>query len=239
MATQQLLLSQEVLAQFNHAQSGEAGALLRRRMGSISIRRSSQSGDLHHPKPPPQLLLKGSEPSVWPPGISRQNSVFSNPNSPFVRRESLPQGKRLSFAAWAPSGQVSFSGLPLLQPPLEISLENTYRTGPDEGSRFDSNRVQRILQDALNGYLGDARYHAATGAQLSQNLSDLVRGKAREVTPERYKLVCLVVLGQPGNQGLQVASRCLWDTENDSSAVAVFRNPSVFAIAVVHGVYRE
>lgn len=239
MATQQLPLSQEVLAQFNHAQSGEAGALLRRRMGSISTRRSSQSGDPHHPRPPPQLLLKGPETGIWPLGVSQQNLVFSNPNSPFVRRESLPQGKRLSFAAWAPGGQVSFSGLPLPQPTREVTMENTYRTGPDEGCRFDARRVQGILQDALNGYLGDARYQAATAARLCQNLSDLVRGKAGDITPQRYKLVCLVVLGQPGNQGLRVASRCLWDPENDNSAVAVFQNPSLFAVAMVHGVYHE
>ncbi|KAJ8357646.1 hypothetical protein SKAU_G00204400 [Synaphobranchus kaupii] len=239
MATEQLPLSQEVLARFDHAQSGEAGALLRRRVGSVSTRRSSQSGDLHHPRPPLQLLLKGPETGIWPPGTSRQNSVFSNPNSPFLRRESLPLGKRLSFAAWTPSGQVSFTGLPLLQPTQEVHLENTFRTGPDEGCRFDAGRVQRTLQDTLDGYLGDARYNAATCGQLSQNLSDLVRGKARDVTPQRYKLVCLVVLGQPGSQGLRVASRCLWDTENDDSAAAVFRNPSLFAVAVVHGVYCE
>ncbi|XP_035277081.1 tctex1 domain-containing protein 4 isoform X1 [Anguilla anguilla] len=240
MATQQLPLSQEVLAQFDHAQSGEAGALLRRRKGSVSTRRSSQSVDPLHARPLPQLLIRGPEAGAGPPGpSSRRNSVFSVPSSPFPRRESLALGRRLSVAAWAPSRQVSFSGLPLPQPARETCLENTYRTGPDQGCRFDAERVQRVVQDALDGYLGDARYNAATAGPLSQNLSDLVRGKARDVTPRRYKLACLVVLGQSGTQGLQVASRCLWDTESDNSAVAVFRNPSLFAVAVVHGVYCE
>ncbi|KAJ8406199.1 hypothetical protein AAFF_G00304300 [Aldrovandia affinis] len=240
MTMQQLPLSQEILAQFNHAQAAaEPGALLRRRVGSISTRRSSQSTDLRHPRPLPQLLLKGPEAGIWPPATSRQSSVFSNPNSPFMRRESLSLGRRLSFAAWAPSGRVSFSGLPLQQPVQEARLENTYRTGPDKGCRFDSSRVHRILQATLDSYLGDVRYNPATCGQLSQNLSDLVRGKARDAAPPRYKLVCLVILGQPGNQSLRVASRCLWDTKSDNSTVIVFQNPSLFAVAMVHGVYCE
>ncbi|XP_036409654.1 tctex1 domain-containing protein 4 [Megalops cyprinoides] len=239
MAIQQLPLSQEALAQFNLTQVTEPGGLLRRRGGSISTRRSSQSGDQHHLKSLPPLLLKGAEGNVRPPGTSRQNSIFSNPNSPFLRRESLSLGKRLSIGAWAPGGRVSFSGLPLVQPAREIRVENTYRTQPDEGCFFNVSQVQRVLQATLENYLSEGHYNPATCGRLSQNLSDLMRVKTREITPPRYKLVCLVVLGQHGNQGLQIASRCLWDTKSDNCAVAVFQNSSLFAVAMVHGVYCE
>ncbi|KAG9338477.1 hypothetical protein JZ751_025711, partial [Albula glossodonta] len=237
METQQIPLSSETLAQFNHTQAAEAGALLRRQVGSVSTHRSSQSGDPRHSRPAPQLMLKAPEGSVRPPGPSRQSSVISNPNSPFLRRESLLLSKRLSLTCWAPSGLFSFSGFPLLQPVQEVRLENSYRTRPEEGCRFDPDRVQRILQAALDGYLADVHYNPATSAQLAQNLSDLLRSKAKDATPPRYRIVCLVVLGQPGSHSLKVASRCLWDTENDSTAVAVLRNPSLFAVAIVYGVY--
>ncbi len=40
----------------------------------------------------------------------------------------------------------------------------------------------------------------------------------------RYKFVVQVVLGQNKRQGVRVASRCLWDVDNDSHASFSFKN---------------
>jgi hypothetical protein len=42
----------------------------------------------------------------------------------------------------------------------------------------------------------------------------------------RYKLVVQVVLGQSKDQGVKIASRCLWDTETDNHASFFFKNVS-------------
>ncbi|XP_066548003.1 dynein light chain Tctex-type 5-B [Amia ocellicauda] len=236
MTTKQLPLSQETLAQFNQALALEPGGASRKRAGSISTRRSSQSGDLHHTKP--LLLLRNAE-SSRPTAPSCRSSVFSNLNSPFARRESFPMGRRLSMGPWMHCGRVSFSGLPLHQPVPEIQFENTYKTKPDEGCHFNSAKFQGLLEATLDSYLGESGYSPVTCGQLSQNLSDLIRSKAKDITPPRYKLVCLVILGQCNDQGVQVASRCLWDTESDNFAVATVQNSSIFAVASVYGLYCE
>lgn len=43
----------------------------------------------------------------------------------------------------------------------------------------------------------------------------------------RYKVVVQVTLGQMRDQGVRVASRCLWDTAHDNYASASFSNVSI------------
>ncbi|NXA51259.1 TC1D4 protein, partial [Nothocercus julius] len=188
----------------------------------------------------PMVPAKSTEEGRALPLPSRRSSVLSSLTAPFAsRRSSLgaaPAGKR---AAWMLHGRVSFSGLPLLQPVHETRYENTYKMQPDEGCKFNAGRVQRVLEAALAGALGDTVYGGQSGAQLAHGLAELLRGRAKEVVPPRYKLVCNVVLGQRGQQSLLVASRALWDPQSDSFASATFSNATLFAVVTVHGLYFE
>ncbi|XP_040264140.1 dynein light chain Tctex-type 4 isoform X1 [Bufo bufo] len=173
---------------------------------------------------------------------SRRSSVVSNMNVPFSRKNSLcalGPNKRLSLGPWAHYGQVSFSGLPLYQPIQEIQYENTYKMGPDQDCRFNPGRAQKAVEGILRGYLGDAKYNPLTSGQLAQNLSDIIRSKLKEFSPARYKVVCSVFLGQMSHQGVKVSSRALWDPQNDNVASASYSNSTLFAVAMVHGLYYE
>uniref|UniRef100_A0A8B9PL17 Tctex1 domain containing 4 n=1 Tax=Apteryx owenii TaxID=8824 RepID=A0A8B9PL17_APTOW len=208
------------------ARQGEPGSPRVRRCPSPAWEPRSS---WHHRRPP---LLP-----------SRRSSMLSVLNAPFAsRRSSLvaaPGGRRPAVGPWMLHSRVSFSGLPLFQPIQEIRYENTYRMQPDEGCKFSACRVRRVLESALAASLGDAAYSAQSGAQLAHSLADLLRSRAKEVVPPRYKLVCHVLLGQRGQQSLLVASRALWDPQSDSFASATFSNASLFAVATVHGLYFE
>ncbi|NXL43779.1 TC1D4 protein, partial [Podilymbus podiceps] len=198
-----------------------------------STRRGSQSLA-------PARGTEESKPLVLP---SRRNSVFSTLPAPLAsRRSSLGAalgGRRPSLGPWMLHSHVSFSGLPLFQPILRTRLENTYRMGPDEGCKFNVGQVQRVLEGVLAGALRTRAYSPQGSAALAQSLAELLRVRAKEVVPPRYKLVCHVLLGQQGQQSLLVASRALWDLESDSFASATFSNTSLFAVATVHGLYFE
>ncbi|KFQ35504.1 Tctex1 domain-containing protein 1, partial [Mesitornis unicolor] len=107
------------------------------------------------------------------------------------------------------------------------------------GCKFDAGRVQRVLEGALATALETTIYSPQGSAPLAQSLAELLRCRAKEVVPPRYKLVCQVLLGQQGQQSLLVASQALWDPQSDSFASATFSNASFFAVATVHGVYFE
>uniref|UniRef100_A0A9J8CPJ1 Tctex1 domain-containing protein 4 n=1 Tax=Cyprinus carpio carpio TaxID=630221 RepID=A0A9J8CPJ1_CYPCA len=230
MANQPLPLSQETLAQFNRSMSTEPGASgpPRRRLGSISTRRSSkdQSKDQPHHRP---LFLR----SMTLP--SSESSFLS----PTVSNSHISMGKRFSFAGWHQGGRVSFSGLYLQQPIQEVYVENTYRMGPEPGCRFNASRTQQILQATLDSYLEGVCYSPDSCSQLCQMLADLVLSKLKDVNPPRYKVVCQVVVGQSGKQGIRVSSRSLMNPNTDNYTSAVFHNHSLFAVALVHGLYFE
>ncbi|NXW54530.1 TC1D4 protein, partial [Eurystomus gularis] len=190
--------------------------------------------------PAPARATDEGKPLLLP---SRRSSILSTlPAALASRRSSLgaaPGGRRPSIGPWMLHHRVSFSGLPLFQPILKTRLENTYRMGPDEGCKFNAWRVQRVLEGVLASTLGTMLYSPQGSASLAQSLVELLQSQAKEVVPPRYKLVCQVLLGQQGQQSLLVASRALWDPESDSFASATFSNASLFAVAIVHGVYFE
>ncbi|XP_069594095.1 dynein light chain Tctex-type 4 [Ranitomeya imitator] len=205
--------------------------------GPLSSRRLSHSIEM-----PPRQLARLRSIEERPAMYSRRSSVVSNMNVPFSRKNSLctmGSNRRLSLGPWAHYGRVSFSGLPLYQPIKEIQYENTFKMGPDLDFRFNPCRAQKALETILRSYLVDAKYNPITSGQLAQNLSDLIRSKLKEFTPARYKVVCNVFLGQMCHQGVQVSSRSLWDPQNDHFASASYSNASLFAVAMVHGLYYE
>ncbi|OXB68512.1 hypothetical protein ASZ78_000449 [Callipepla squamata] len=165
--------------------------------------------------------------------------MLSNVPAPPASRRSSLGNRRPSVALRLLHSRVSFSGLPLFQPIPETRLENTYRMGPEEGCRFNAGQVQRVLEGTLAGVLGGTTYSPQGSMVLVQSLAELLRRRAKEVVPPRYKLVCHVLLGQHAQQGTLVGSRALWDPETDSFASASFCNASLFAVATVHGVYFE
>ncbi|CAM9665951.1 unnamed protein product, partial [Laminaria digitata] len=55
----------------------------------------------------------------------------------------------------------------------------------------------------------------------------------------RYKIVVQVTIGEMKDQGVRVASRCLWDTATDNYASVNFKNQSLWCSAMVFGVYTE
>ncbi|XP_077190045.1 dynein light chain Tctex-type 4 [Paroedura picta] len=235
MADRPLALSQEAVAQFNQVMTNEDTESTSLKAGSIPILRNSQSTDM---APRSLLRLQSTEDGKAPFPPSRRSSILSILNAPFPsRRSSLATGGRRF--SWMHFGRVSFSGLPLFEPIQETHYENTYKTQPDEGCRFNAFQTQQVLESILASYLGDTKYNPANSGQLAQNLSDLIRNRAKELTPPRYKLVCNVFLGQQANQGLQISSRSLWDVENDNFASATFTNSYLFAVATVHGLYFE
>ncbi|XP_058992857.1 dynein light chain Tctex-type 4 [Mustela nigripes] len=173
---------------------------------------------------------------------SRRGSVLG-PASSFSRRNSLagplagPGGRRPSLGPVPPLGsRVSFSGLPLA--PLR-RLAPSYRMEPAPGERWEASRMQHSMEVTLAARLGNAHYVGAEAGPLARELCELVRVRLRELCPPRYKLVCNVVLGPRAGQGVHVVSRALWDTEHDGLASAAFTNASLFAVAIVHGLYCE
>lgn len=116
-------------------------------------------------------------------------------------------------------------------------VENTYRTEPKR--KFPEREVKEIIQNSLEALLGELTYNATECGFLTKLLSSRIMEQVKSLNIERYKLVCLVNVGSKHNQGLRIASRCLWNADFDTHVTASIENGTLFAVATVYGVYFE
>jgi len=98
----------------------------------------------------------------------------------------------------------------------------------------------QMISSMLVGALMNVSYDPSTTRQLSQELATRIMEKVKEVQVRRYKYVVVVSIGSLNERhGMQVCSRCLWDHENDSFITVNIKSTSLFAVAILYGIYRE
>ena len=119
----------------------------------------------------------------------------------------------------------------------KLVVENTYRTKPKQ--KFPERDVEEIIRRSLQDMLEEQMYSAMECGFLTKLLSSRIIERVKSLNIERYKLVCLVNVGSKHNQGIRVASRCLWNEEVDTQATASVENSTLFAVATVFGIYFE
>lgn len=122
-----------------------------------------------------------------------------------------------------------------IEPP--ISFEPTYQLGPDKS--FPVAAIQNVMQDVMESRLGNQKYEPEFCKETTKIISEDVKSRVKLMKLGRYKIICLVHIGQLKDQGIHVSSRCLWDAESDTSSSFEYRNSSLFAVATVFGIYHE
>ncbi len=115
--------------------------------------------------------------------------------------------------------------------------ENTYKLEPNR--KFEAGKVKAIIEKTLEEQLGEEKYDPKASRQMTLTLAEIIKGSVKDLNYERYKIVCMVTIGQLKEQGLRAGSRCCWDAKWDTYATGSFKNKSLFAIATVWGVYYE
>lgn len=121
--------------------------------------------------------------------------------------------------------------------PKVLTLENTYQMSPKR--HFPVEEVRQIIVKTLQNVVGDEVYANIYPNQVSKRLSQLIKDQVKSLNIDRFKIVCVVTIGEMKNERIQVASRCLWDNNFDRFASATVKNGTLFAVGTVYGVYFE
>jgi hypothetical protein len=116
--------------------------------------------------------------------------------------------------------------------------EPTYRKEPVEDERFYPSQAKAIAQAALEETLTNQDYDEDDAKEWSNTISDKTRDNIqKDLKLPRYKIIVQTSIGQLKDQGIRVASRCLWDVNTDNYASASFINKTLFANVMVFAVY--
>ncbi|XP_040911568.1 dynein light chain Tctex-type 5 [Toxotes jaculatrix] len=118
-----------------------------------------------------------------------------------------------------------------------VTMENTYQMGPYK--RIPVSAVTDILKDVLTSYLQEEKYEVEWSQKMTKTICEVIRARVKDLMIPRYKIVVLVHIGQLTGQSMQISSRCLWDSSNDTFASYSFKNSSLFGVATVYAVYFE
>ena len=121
----------------------------------------------------------------------------------------------------------------------KLCMENTYKTSPDEGMVFCRSKVRQVTEEILETELAGKTYDQVLCGRMSCDLAVKIKAQVKDLGMSRYKIVCQVIVGQVREQGLEAVSRCVWDPKTDNYECISYKNGSIFAIAMIHGVYFE
>ena len=115
--------------------------------------------------------------------------------------------------------------------------ENSYQMAPKK--KFLPDKARAIIEDTLEEKLAEVEYSPDTCKAIVTELSELIKERIKAMKLPRYKIVCIVQIGQRLKQGIRIGSRCIWNTRFDSYASGEFSNSTLFAVATAYVVYLE
>ncbi|NXU54733.1 TC1D1 protein, partial [Turnix velox] len=105
--------------------------------------------------------------------------------------------------------------------------------------RFPVREVDGILREVVGRQLREQPYEPGYCRDAAEDMAEAIKVRVKALAVPRYKLVVVTQVGQLKEQGVQVGSRCLWDPNIDTFTSYVFKNSSLFAVAIVYAVYLE
>jgi hypothetical protein len=128
-------------------------------------------------------------------------------------------------------------GSSLNLPPATIKQEPTYKMEPDE--KFLVKPVEDIIKDILDRRLHNYTYNREQTPRFGKILSDDIKERVKRLNFDRYKIVCMLVIGENRGQCLLTSSRCQWFPSTDTFASYNYKNSSIFCSCTVYGIYAE
>ncbi|KAL8568357.1 hypothetical protein ACOMHN_040930 [Nucella lapillus] len=111
-------------------------------------------------------------------------------------------------------------------------------TASEADQLFKMKMVEKCAQMVLSEKLKDVAYDPNNCRDICPDLASAILNKIRGFSLQQYKTVCVVSLGSLKEKpGVQFGSRCLWNKDTDSFVNVKYSNGSVYAVALIFGLY--
>ncbi|KAK2149618.1 hypothetical protein LSH36_444g02052 [Paralvinella palmiformis] len=121
---------------------------------------------------------------------------------------------------------------------LELARRQpSYRMEPRR--RLDIEHIKSTVEVIINRRMKGFHYSADVAGIVTKIITEEIKDAVKEMNFDRYKLVCMVSLGQRQGQGVRISSRCVWDPSTDNHCTYSWSNGKVFCTATVFGMYHE
>ena len=119
-----------------------------------------------------------------------------------------------------------------------LAYEPTYQLDPERP--FDKILVQKIIADAIEGFMPNYLFERRKAPKLAQNMSEEIKNRVKMCKFDRYKIICYVVVGEKLMQSYVVKSGHIWHSDRDGLASYVYdQDANFFLLATVYAIYYE
>ena len=115
----------------------------------------------------------------------------------------------------------------------------TYRMEPREHERFYPAKVKSIIERCIRNKLEGQEFDQQKHKQQAEAIVVEIKDQTKQLSIPSYKIIVQCVIGQMMQQGVRVASKCLWDEANDNYASYTYANESFWCTGIVFGIYYE
>ena len=128
-------------------------------------------------------------------------------------------------------------------PIIDVFLP-TYRVEPEEHEKFypsvARDVAEKVVFSVINAGGDEPAYDDKEAQDMSLDISDRVREEMANVLKgSRYKVVVQTLIGPVADQGVRVASRCLWDPSTDNYAKYSYEGKSQFITVLIFALYTD
>ena len=114
-----------------------------------------------------------------------------------------------------------------------------YQMKPRPGAKFSKVEVEKMIQKVLKDRFADQPYVWDNCQQQSKEATADIQKTLEEMGYNRYKLIVQLTIVEAANQGLRIASRCLWDPDVDNFAEYTLSTTTMHVNAVAFALYWE
>ncbi|XP_026814540.1 tctex1 domain-containing protein 2-like [Rhopalosiphum maidis] len=119
-----------------------------------------------------------------------------------------------------------------------VKYQNTYRL--ESKNTFNENKALIVIKNETMKHLNnETRYNPDDATRIAANMSLSIRDGIYDLDFERYKIVCIVEIGEKKDQGIMSIARLLRDFNKDKYVYSNFENHHLFATIMVGAFYYE
>ena len=139
----------------------------------------------------------------------------------------------------AESKMETINGAPI----IDVFLP-TYRVEPEESDKFYPSVARDVAEKVVTSVVTaggeEPAYDDREAQDMSLDISDRVREEVASVLKgSRFKIVVQTIIGQVADQGVRVASRCLWDPSTDNYAKYTYEGKNCFITVLIFALYTD
>lgn len=121
--------------------------------------------------------------------------------------------------------------------PPTLRFQATYRLEPKRPFKHDD--CYSILQNLITFNLQNYIYNPKTAPRLCLYLSEEIKLRVKKLDFDRYRIICVVTIGEKFHQSYKSVTKFLWDSKRDGYANFVFDSSNLFCNGTIYALYYE